>query len=314
MTSNPSKIQSYLKLCKLRVNALILLTAIVGMYLAIPAGHFINVMKVHWLYYLTAIVGIGLLASAAAAINHYVDSRIDAVMQRTKNRPMVVGTLSAKETLIFAYIIGVIGFVLLYAYVNPLCAWLTFLTLVGYAIIYTCFLKHATPQNIVIGGFAGAMPPLLGWVAVRAHMALEPWLLVLIIFLWTPPHFWALAINRKDDYAKAKVPMMPITHGVDHTKKQIVIYTWVLALACCLPYIFKTSGLIYFIPAVLLNIRFIYMGYQLWKDPANATDMKMFKFSITYLMFIFIFLMLDHALTWHLPILCHAKVCLAIWR
>jgi len=309
-----SIIKDYLTLCKIRVNALILLTAIVGMFLAIPGGTFLKTFAHSWCGFVFAILGIGLLASSAASINHYVDAAIDAKMQRTKKRPMVVGSITGKQTLLFAYIIGVIGFVLLYAFVNPLCAWLTFFTLIGYAVIYTCFLKHATPQNIVIGGLAGAMPPLLGWVAVRDAIALEPILLVLIIFFWTPPHFWALAINRREDYAKAKVPMLPVTHGVGHTKTQIVVYTWLLAAASILPYIFKTSGLVYLIPVLLLNIRFIGMAYKLKRDPQNSNDMAMFKYSITLLMLVFVFLMLDHALTPYLQHWCHAKVCIALVR
>jgi protoheme IX farnesyltransferase len=309
-----SIIKDYLTLCKLRVNALILLTAFVGMYLAIPGGFFIRTFVQNWYSFIFSILGIGLLACSAASINHYVDAAIDAKMQRTKKRPMVVGSITGKQTLIFAFILGAIGFVLLYGWINPLCAWLTFFTLIGYAVIYTCFLKHATPQNIVMGGLAGAMPPLLGWVAVRDSIVLEPILLVLIIFLWTPPHFWALAINRRDDYAKAKVPMLPVTHGVEHTKTQIVVYTWLLAAASMLPYVFKTSGIIYLIPAILLNLRFIVMAHQLKRDPKNSGDMRMFKYSITYLMLIFLFLMLDHALTWHLWFLCHSKICLAFVR
>jgi protoheme IX farnesyltransferase len=309
-----SIIKDYLTLCKLRVNALILLTAIVGMYLAIPGGFFMRTFTYSWYSFVLAILGIGLLACSAASINHYVDAAIDAKMQRTKKRPMVVGSISGKQTLIFAFIIGLIGFVLLYAFINPLCAWLTFFTLIGYAVIYTCFLKHATPQNIVWGGLAGAMPPLLGWVAVRDSIALEPILLVLIIFVWTPPHFWALAINRKDDYAKANVPMLPVTHGIPHTKLQVVIYTWALAIVSLLPYVFKTSGIIYLIPALLLNARFIYMAHKLRRDPNNSNDMQVFKYSITYLMLLFVVLMLDHALSYHLLQLCHADLCLDLVR
>ena len=309
-----SIIQDYLTLCKLRVNALIILTAIVGMVLAVPSGMFIWSLACSWHIYLMAIIGICLLACSAAAINHYVDAAIDAKMQRTKRRPMVVGSITGKQTLIFALVLGVVGFSILFIWINALCAWLTFFTLIGYAVIYSCYLKHATPHNIVIGGLAGAMPPLLGWVALRDSIALEPIVLVLIIFLWTPPHFWALAINRRDDYAKANVPMLPVTHGIAHTKTQIVVYSWLLAVVSFLPYVLKTSGIIYLIAVLLLNARFIYMAHALKRDPKSSSDMKVFKFSITYLMLLFAFLMLDHELLVYVRFLCDSGVCFSIVR
>lgn len=309
-----SIIQDYLTLCKLRVNALIILTAIVGMVLAVPSGMFIDYFAYHSIIFFKAIIGIGLLACSAAAINHYVDAAIDAKMQRTKKRPMVVGSISGIQTLIFAFVLGVMGFAILFIWINALCAWLTFFTLIGYAVIYSCYLKHATPHNIVIGGLAGAMPPLLGWVALKNSIALEPIVLVLIIFLWTPPHFWALAINRRDDYAKANVPMLPVTHGVEHTKTQIVIYAWLLTAASLLPFVLKTSGIIYLTAVLFLNARFIYMAHALKCDPKNSSDMKVFKFSITYLMLLFVFLMLDHALIGSLRFFCDSGFCFSVIR
>ena len=309
-----SIIQDYLTLCKLRVNALIILTAIVGMVLAVRPGLFISSLSCCWHVYLLAIVGIGSLACSAAAMNHFVDAAIDAKMQRTKKRPMVVGSVTGKQTLIFASILGVMGFSILFIWINALCAWLTFFTLIGYAVIYSCYLKHATPHNIVIGGLAGAMPPLLGWVAITNSIALEPIVLVLIIFLWTPPHFWALAINRRDDYAKANVPMLPVTHGVEHTKTQIVIYTWLLTAASLLPFVLKTSGIIYLTAVLFLNARFIYMAHALKCDPKNSSDMKVFKFSIAYLMLLFVFLMLDHALIGYLKFFCDSGFCFSVIR
>jgi protoheme IX farnesyltransferase len=309
-----SSIRDYLALCKLRVNALIMLTAMVGMVLAMPYGFFVESFSRIWYVILLALLGIGLLACSAAAINHYVDVAIDAKMQRTKKRPLVIGSITRKQTLVFACILGVIGFLLLYTWVNALCAWLTFVTLIGYAVVYTCYLKHATPHNIVIGGLAGAMPPLLGWVAVRGSIALEPVLLVLIIFLWTPPHFWALAIHRRDDYAKAGVPMLPVTHGVVHTKIQIVAYTWLLAASSLLPYVLKTSGIIYGVAVLFLNARFIVLAYALKRDLTHSNAMRVFKFSIGYLMLLFLFLVLDHVVTGYLWLMCDSALCSFVVR
>ncbi len=283
------KWRSYYELCKPRVVMLMLLTAIVGMCLASP----------HWpnLFLLViGSIGIALSAASAAAFNHIADQHIDKLMKRTARRPLVQGELTAKQCSLFAVVMGVVGLTILYVWVNPLTALLTFISLIGYAVCYTLFLKHQTPQNIVIGGLAGAAPPLLGWTTMTAHISAEALLLVLIVFVWTPPHFWALAIHRFDDYAKAQVPMLPNTHGIRYTKLQIVLYSLLLCAVTWLPFVINETGLVYLFLASLLNARFLYWVWKLFKSNDNKEAIKLFKFSITYLGGIFLVLLLDHYL------------------
>ncbi|MBP8263187.1 MAG: heme o synthase, partial [Pseudomonas sp.] len=230
--------RDYLELTKPRVVVLMLITSLVGMFLATRAG-------VAWPVLVFGNLGIGLCAGAAAAVNHVVDRRIDSIMARTHKRPVTAGRLSPVAALSFALLLAVTGMALLLAFTNELAAWLTLASLLGYAVLYTGFLKRATPQNIVIGGLAGAAPPLLGWVAVTGHISAEPLLLVLIIFAWTPPHFWALAIHRKEEYAKADIPMLPVTHGEHYTKVHILLYTCMMFAVTLLPYAIHMSGLLY---------------------------------------------------------------------
>lgn len=288
-------IKEYLILTKPRVVMLMLLTAIIGMQLATP-GH----IPVEILIY--ANLGIGLASASAAVINHCVDRHIDSKMRRTQNRPLVAGKIKLNHALIFSLILGVIGISLLLYKINNLTAGLTFITLIGYAVFYTMFLKKATPQNIVIGGAAGAAPPMLGWVAVTGQLDPQALLLVLIIYVWTPPHFWALAIHRCDEYAKANIPMLPVTHGIAFTKLNILLYTILLILSTYMPCLVQMSGLIYFITVSILNLLMLFYSYQLYKDPIEKSSwaLKTFNFSILYLMLLFIFLLVDH---WYLILL-----------
>ncbi|GEA09743.1 heme o synthase [Alteromonas sp. KUL49] len=281
--------RDYYELTKPNVVMLLLLTALVGMCLATPT----------WVDALTltaGLVGIGFLSASAAVINHAVDHQIDSKMARTFNRPVAKGKVSINNALTFALVLGVAGFALLAVLVNMLTAWLTLASLVGYAGVYTLFLKRATPQNIVIGGLAGAAPPLLGWTAVTGEIHAHALLLVLIIFTWTPPHFWALAIHREKDYAKAKVPMLPVTHGVNFTKTSVLLYTVLLTLVCLLPYLVGMSDLIYLIGSTLLNIGFLYYAYKLKFLAKEDTAIKTFRYSIVHLMLLFVVLLLDHYL------------------
>ena len=281
--------RDYYEITKPRVVALLVLTALVGMCLSVPG-------VVPWQVLGPSIIGIGLLSSAAAAINHIVDERIDSIMGRTHNRPLPNGRLSAKNASIFALTIAMLGFVLLYFWVNPLTAWLTFSGLVGYSFVYTMYLKRATPQNITIGGLAGAIPPLLGWTAMTNEIHANALLLVLLIFTWTPPHFWALAIHRKDDYAKVNIPMLPVTHGVSFTKTQILLYTVLLFVVGLLPYLVGMSNWLYLIGAVILNLIFFVYAWKLKFNADENTAMDTFKFSIVHLMLLFIVLLADHYL------------------
>jgi protoheme IX farnesyltransferase len=281
--------RDYLELTKPRVVLLMLITSLVGMFLATRAG-------VPWTVLLFGNLGIALCAGAAAAVNHVVDRRIDALMARTHKRPLAVGRVSPAAALGFAASLAVAGLVLLLAFTNALAAWLTLASLVGYAVLYTGFLKRATPQNIVIGGLAGAAPPLLGWVAVTGHMSAEPLLLVLIIFAWTPPHFWALAIHRKAEYAKADIPMLPVTHGEHYTKVHILLYTFILLAVSLLPFAIHMSGLLYLAAALLLGARFLHWALVLYRDSKPHAAINTFKFSIWYLFLLFIALLLDHYL------------------
>jgi protoheme IX farnesyltransferase len=284
---NQATWRDYYEMTKPRVVMLLLLTALVGMCLATSTWIDLQVL-------IFGMLGIGLLSSSAAVINHVVDHKIDSVMARTFNRPVAKGKVSPQRALVFAFVIGAIGFVSLAAFVNMLTAWLTLASLVGYAVIYTSYLKRATPQNIVIGGLAGAAPPLLGWVAVTGEIHAYALLLVLIVFTWTPPHFWALAIHREKDYAKAEIPMLPVTHGIEFTKTCVLLYTVLLCLVCALPYLVDMSGLIYLIGSTVLNAGFMYYAIKLKYRPEASTAMDTFKFSILHLMILFVVLLADH--------------------
>lgn len=281
--------RDYYEITKPRVVALLVLTALVGMCLSTPS-------VIPWQVLIPSMLGIGLLSSAAAAINHIVDERIDSVMKRTHNRPMPNGKISQTQAIVFAASLALIGFILLYALVNPLTAWLTFAGLVGYGFIYTMYLKRATPQNITIGGLAGAIPPLLGWTAMTGEIHANALLLVLLIFTWTPPHFWALAIHRRDDYAKVNIPMLPVTHGINFTKTQILLYTVLLFVVGLLPYLVGMSNWLYLVGAVVLNLIFFAYAWKLKFNADESTAMDTFKFSIIHLMLLFIVLLLDHYL------------------
>jgi protoheme IX farnesyltransferase len=280
--------RAYLELCKPRVVLLMLLTAIVGMCLAAPG-------KVPLEALVFGTLGIGFAAGSAAVINHLIDRKIDILMGRTERRPIPTGKITPMQAIVFAAVLGVLGLFMLVVYVNVLTAVLTFVTLLGYAVVYTVFLKHATSQNIVIGGLAGAMPPLLGWTAVTNTVDPYSFMLVLIIFIWTPPHFWALSIHRFKDYAKAKVPMLPVTHGIEHTKLQILLYTVLLGVTSVLPYLIGMSGLIYLVGALGLEAVFFYYSLRLYleKEP-SLTAFKTFLFSIYYLMGLFVLILVDH--------------------
>lgn len=286
--SSSPKISDYLELCKIKVVALLVLTALVGLALApdMGRGYFLQLLS---------LLGIGLLSGSAAVINHVVDSKIDAKMVRTKNRPLVRRAVSRRQALIFSALIGVLGFSFLVFAANWLTAQLTLVALVGYAFVYTMFLKRATPQNIVIGGLAGAMPPLLGWISETGELAAQPWILVMIIFTWTPPHFWALAIHRKADYAKAKIPMLPVTHGIDFTKTCILLYSLLLTVVCCLPFLINMSGYLYLSVAMLINVIFIYKAVALKLSETSYGALDLFKYSILHLTLLFIALFLDKA-------------------
>jgi protoheme IX farnesyltransferase len=279
--------RDYYQLCKPRVVYLIVFTAIVGMFLSTTG--FVP---------LTALVfgtlGIGLGAASGAAINHLVDEKIDILMGRTRNRPLPTGRLERKSAFAFALSLCVLSMTLLVVFVNTLTAVLTFASLVGYAIIYSVFLKHATPQNIVIGGAAGAMPPVLGWTAVTGYLDPHALLLFLIIFAWTPPHFWALAIHRRAEYAKADVPMLPVTHGVEFTRIQILLYTIIMCVVTLLPFVTGMSGLLYLAGAVLLGGGFLYYAIRLFIVHDDAIPMMTFKYSIYYLAALFSVLLIDH--------------------
>ncbi|EGU32935.1 heme o synthase [Vibrio scophthalmi] len=282
--------RSYLALTKPKVVMLMLLTALVGMCLAMPGSLPLQQSVL-------GMLGIGLMASSAAAFNHLIDRRIDAVMARTHRRPLPQGEMSPMRVAGFATTLGVAGFMILLFTVNPLTAWLTFASLLGYAVVYTMYLKRATPQNIVIAGIAGAMPPLLGWSAVTGELHSHAWLLVMIIFIWTPPHFWALAIHRRDDYAKADIPMLPVTHGIEYTKTSILLYTILLALVCLLPALVGMSGPLYWIGSIVLSAGFIGYAWKLKYQPTEKTAIETFKFSIYHLMLLFVLLLVDHYIT-----------------
>lgn len=286
-TSSPT-VADYLTLCKVKVVALIMLTAVVGMFLAtddLPPLHLV----------VLASIGIALAASSAAVFNHIIDQKIDDQMKRTKHRPLPEGKISAQTALVFGIVLGVIGIGVLLIGVNLLTAVLTLFALIGYAVFYTMYLKRATPQNIVIGGAAGAAPPLLGWTAITNSVELGALLLFAIIFIWTPPHFWALAIHRKKEYAKVNIPMLPVTHGHYFTRIQILLYTILLLIVTIVPYLVGMSGLIYLVGAVLLGLGFLYFAVQLLRQPDDSSlPMRTFGYSINYLMVLFVILLVDH--------------------
>lgn len=277
-------------LTKPRVVQLIVFCALIGMLLAQPG-------LPDWQRAGAATLGIWLVASAAAAFNCLVEQQIDRRMARTAWRPSAKGTLGTLPTLVFSAILCALGSAVLYAWVNPLTMWLTFATFVGYAVIYTVVLKPLTPQNIVIGGISGAMPPVLGWAAMTGEVGHEALILCLIIFLWTPPHFWALALYRAEDYRKAGLPMLPITHGSEFTRLQVLLYTVVLFAATLLPFVFRMSGWIYLASAVVLGLMFMVYGWQLWRSYSDALARKTFRFSIWHLSLLFAALLLDHYLS-----------------
>ena len=281
--------QQFLQLCKPRVVSLIVFTAVIGMFLATPYMVPLDIL-------LAATVGIGFAAGAAAAINCLVEQKLDAVMARTRARPLPRGEVTSKQTLVFALALGSLGLWILWRYVNPLTMWLTFGTFIGYALIYTLLLKPATPQNIVIGGASGAMPPVLGWAAVTGEVSAQALLLFLIIFVWTPPHFWALALYRKNDYAKAGMPMLPVTHGDAYTRINVLYYTVMLVAVTVLPYVIGMSGLIYLLGALLLGGYFIYLAVRIYRNYSDALAKKTFAYSIFYLAALFAVLLIDHYL------------------
>ena len=282
--------RDYYELGKPRVVALIVFTAVVGMFLAVPG-------LPPWQALLYGTVGIGLAASSAAAINHVVDRRFDEKMARTMNRPIPTGHVTTRQALTYAAIIGTVSMAVLWLLVNPLTAVLTFLSLIGYAVLYTVWLKHVTPQNIVIGGAAGAAPPVLGWTAVTASADPHALLLFLIIFAWTPPHFWALAIARRNDYAKAGIPMLPVAYGVEFTRLHILLYTIILFIVALLPYLTGMSSLLYLAAAIVLNVIFMRHAIRLRRpDAPEQLPMQVFRYSINYLMLLFAALLVDHYL------------------
>jgi protoheme IX farnesyltransferase len=279
--------RDYLELCKPNVVALMLLTSLIGMLLATDQVVPITVL-------IFGNLGIALCAGSAAAVNHIVDRHVDDKMARTLNRPLAQGRLKTESAVIFALITGMLGMAILLVFTNVLTAWLTLASLVGYAFVYTMFLKRATPQNIVIGGLAGAAPPLLGWTAVTGEVHHNALLLVLIIFAWTPPHFWALAVHRKDEYAKAKIPMLPVTHGEYYTKINILLYTLLLIVVTTMPYLTGMFGWLYLVSSLLLGLGFLYWAIVMLRSKSGNSGMKTFQYSIVYLMVLFAVMLVDH--------------------
>jgi heme o synthase len=284
---SPPRLSQFLVLTKPRVVSLIVFTAVIGMFLAVP-----GMVPLRALLFGT--LGIALVAGSAAAINCLVEQRIDALMARTRARPLPTGALSSRETLLFASVIGGAGLAILYSLLNPLTMWLTLATFVGYAVIYTIFLKPATPQNIVIGGASGAMPPVLGWSAVTGEVSADALLLFLIIYAWTPPHFWALALYRREEYAKAGVPMLPVTHGEAYTRLHVLLYTIILLAVSVLPFATKMSGWLYLGSALVLGGIFFAYGLAIWRNYSDALARRTFRYSIIYLSLIFAALLIDH--------------------
>ncbi len=288
----PSVFRQFYALTKPRVIQLIVFCALIGMVLAVPGMPTLPQIGLA----AVACVGIWLVAAAAAAFNCIVEQGIDAKMKRTAWRPTARGELSNTQTLLFSALLGVAGSVLLYVWVNPLTMWLTFATFVGYAVIYTVILKPLTPQNIVIGGASGAMPPVLGWAAMTGDVGPEALILFLIIFLWTPPHFWALALYRVEDYRKSGLPMLPVTHGSEFTRLQILLYTFVLFAACLLPFVYGMSSWLYLVVAVVLGVGFCVYAWHLWREYSDELARRTFRFSLIHLSVLFAALLLDHYL------------------
>lgn len=287
--SAPASWRDYKELTKPNVVALMILTSIIGMFMAVPGMVPLNVL-------ILGNLGIALVAGSAAAVNHLVDQRVDQHMARTRNRPMAKGRIGSLQAGIFAAVLGGLGMAILLIWVNALTAWLTLASLVGYAVVYTMFLKRATPQNIVIGGLAGAAPPLLGWTAVTGQVDGHALLLALIIFAWTPPHFWALAIHRKEEYAAVDIPMLPVTHGVAFTKLHILLYTLIMFLVTLLPFATMLSGPLYLLGAVVLGGGFLYWAIELLRDKNPRAPIETFRYSIVYLMALFVVMLVDHYL------------------
>ena len=288
-TTEAATWRDYKELTKPNVVLLMILTSVIGMFMAVPGMVPIDVLVLGNL-------GIALCAGAAATVNHLVDQRVDQKMARTRNRPVAQGRVGNVQASMFALVLGGLGMVILLVWINALTAWLTMASLIGYAFIYTLFLKRATPQNIVIGGLAGAAPPLLGWTAVTGEIHGHALLLVLIIFAWTPPHFWALAIARREEYAAVEIPMLPVTHGVAFTKLHILLYTIIMFLITLLPFATRMSGPLYLAGAVVLGLGFLYWAIELLRNKNEGAPMATFKYSITYLMALFVVMLVDHYL------------------
>ncbi|MBI2783033.1 MAG: protoheme IX farnesyltransferase [Gammaproteobacteria bacterium] len=289
LTDIPATWRDYLELCKPNVVLVMIVTSVIGMFMAVPGMVPVRILVLGNL-------GIALCAAAAAAVNHLVDRHIDLKMARTLNRPVAQGRIEPSQVLLFAVVLGVAGMAILLVWINALTAWLTLASLLGYAVVYTLYLKRATPQNIVIGGLAGAAPPLLGWTAVTGEIHGHGLLLVLIIFAWTPPHFWALALHRKDEYARANVPMLPVTHGERYTKLHILLYTILMILVTVLPYLTGMSGWLYLLGALVLGGGFLYWALRLYAGTDSTLGMTTFKYSIVYLLALFAIMLADHYL------------------
>jgi|TARA_B110000003_G_scaffold276503_1_gene323366 heme o synthase len=280
-------LKNFITLCKPRVNALIVFTAVIGMFLSTPAMVPIDIL-------IASIFGIGFVSGAAAAFNCLIEEKIDSRMARTRGRPLATGKITQQETFVFAAILGGLGLIILFYFVNFLTMWLTLLTFFSYSVVYTIFLKPATPMNIVIGGASGAMPPVLGWAAVNNQLSPEAWILFLIIFCWTPPHFWALALYRREEYAKVGIPMLPVTHGEKFTLLHIVLYTIILAIVTMMPFSVGMTGLIYLFFATILNAIFLYYVVMLYRSYSDKLSKKIFNYSILYLGLIFTAFLIDH--------------------
>lgn len=283
------KVQQYIRLAKPRVVSLIVFCAVIGMFLATPGMVPIRIL-------LAGTAGIALVAGAAAAVNCLIEQKIDAIMARTQGRPLPRGAVNSYETFLVSTVFGGIGLIILYSYVNATTMWLTLATFVGYAVIYTVILKPLTPQNIVIGGASGAMPPVLGWAAVTGQTSEEAWLLFLIIFVWTPPHFWSLALYRAHEYADAKLPMLPVIHGREYTQRSIFIYTLGLTVVTLTPFFIGMTGWFYLVATLLLDAMFVRYAWKIWRHYTDRVAQKAFRFSISYLALLFASLLVDHYL------------------
>ncbi len=290
VAAQASTVRQFYVLTKPRVVQLIVFCALIGMVLAVPGLPSWAELRLA----LLACVGIWLVSAAAAAFNCIVEQGIDAKMKRTAWRPSAKGELGTRQTLLFSAVLCLLGSVLLYVWVNPLTMWLTFATFVGYAVVYTVILKPLTPQNIVIGGASGAMPPVLGWAAMSGEVGPEALILFLIIFLWTPPHFWALALYRVEDYRKSGLPMLPVTHGNEFTRLQVLLYTFVLFAACLLPFVYGMNSWIYLFAAVVLSLIFCWYGFRLWRNYSDELARQTFRFSLTHLSLLFAAMLVDH--------------------